>query len=221
MSLEVRQDLLPQSREGNGTPLQYSCPENPMDRGAWWAAVHGIAKSRARLSDFTFTFHIHALEKEMATHCSVLAWRLPGTEEPSGLLSMGSHRVRHNWSNLAAAAACLNPPCRFVLAKPPPTRPLSVFIQILVSCILWLRRLTGTWSGVKRLKWVARAFIFLFFSYSFLWLSWEILVREHQTLSEVSESNHPSTITQESCSLKSWLTQHHLVHSTLEVLYSL
>ena len=65
--------------EGNGTPLQYSCLENPMDGGAWWAAVHGVAKSRTRLSDFTFTFHFHALEKEMATHSSVLAWRLPGT----------------------------------------------------------------------------------------------------------------------------------------------
>ena len=76
-----------------------------MDGGAWWAAVHGIARSRARLSDFTFTFHFHALEKEMATHSSVLAWRIPGTGKPGGLLSMGSHRVRHNWSNVAAAAA--------------------------------------------------------------------------------------------------------------------
>ena len=61
-----------------GTPLQYSCLENPMDGGAWWAAVHGVARSRTRLSDFTFTFHFHALEKEMATHSSVLAWRVPG-----------------------------------------------------------------------------------------------------------------------------------------------
>jgi len=91
--------------EGNGTPLQYSCLENPMDRGAWWAAVHGIAKSRTRLSDFTFTFPFHALEKEMATHSSVLAWRIPGTAEPGGLPSMGSHRVWHDWSDLAAAAA--------------------------------------------------------------------------------------------------------------------
>ena len=82
--------------EGNGNPLQYSCLENPMDGGAWWAAVHGVAKSRTRLSDFTFTFHFHALEKEMATHSSVLAWRIPGTGEPGGLPSMGSHRVRHN-----------------------------------------------------------------------------------------------------------------------------
>ena len=82
--------------EGNGTPLQYSCLENPMDGGAWWAAVHGVAKSRTRLSDFTFTLHFHALEKEMATHSSVLAWRLPGTGEPGGLPSMGLHRVRHD-----------------------------------------------------------------------------------------------------------------------------
>ena len=67
-----------------------------MDREAWRAAIHGVAKSRARLSDFTFIFHFHALEKEMATHSSVLAWRIPGTEEPSGLLSMGSHRVGHD-----------------------------------------------------------------------------------------------------------------------------
>ena len=87
--------------EGNGTPLQYSCRENPMDGGAWWAAVHGVTKSRTRLSDFTFTFYFHALEKEMATHSSVLAWRIPGTAEPGGLPSMGSHRVGHDWSNLA------------------------------------------------------------------------------------------------------------------------
>ena len=79
--------------EDNGTPLQYSCLENPMDRGAWWAAVHGVTKSRTQLSDFTFTFHVHALEKEMATHSSVLAWGIPGTGEPGGLPSMGSHRV--------------------------------------------------------------------------------------------------------------------------------
>ena len=91
--------------EGNGTPLQYSCLEDPMDGGAWWAAVHGVSKSWRWLSDFTFTFHFHALEKEMATHSSVLAWRPPGTGEPGGLPSMGSHRVGHDWSDLAAAAA--------------------------------------------------------------------------------------------------------------------
>ena len=76
-----------------------------MDRGAGWATVHGVAKSRARLSDFTFPFHFHALEKEMATHSSVLAWRIPGTAGPGGLPSMGSQRVGHDWSDLAAAAA--------------------------------------------------------------------------------------------------------------------
>ena len=76
-----------------------------MERGAWGTTVHGVAKSRTPLSDFTFTFHFHALEKEMATHSSVLAWRIPWTEKPGGLQSMGSHRVRHDWSALAAAAA--------------------------------------------------------------------------------------------------------------------
>ena len=76
-----------------------------MNRGAWLAAVHGVAKSRTRLSDFTFTFHFHALEKEMATHSSVLAWRIPGTGEPGGLPSMGLHRVGHDRSDLAAVAA--------------------------------------------------------------------------------------------------------------------
>ena len=82
--------------EGNGTPLQYSCLENPMDGGAWEAAVHGVVKSWARLSDFTFAFHFRALEKEMVTHSSILVWRIPETGEPSGLLSMGSHRVGHD-----------------------------------------------------------------------------------------------------------------------------
>ena len=82
--------------EGNGTPLQSSCLENPMDGEAWWAAVHGVAKSQVRLSDFTFTFHFYALEKKMATHSSIFAWRIPGTEEPGGLPSMGSHRVGHD-----------------------------------------------------------------------------------------------------------------------------
>ena len=82
--------------EGDGTPLQYSCRENPMDGGAWWAAVHGVAKGRMRLSDFTFPFPFHPLEKEMATHSTVLAWRIPGMGKPGGLLSMGSHRVGHD-----------------------------------------------------------------------------------------------------------------------------
>ena len=91
--------------EDNGTPLQGSRLENPRDGGAWWAAVHGIAKSRTPLSNFTFTSHFHALEKEMATHSSVLARRIPGTGEPGGLPSMGLHRVGHDCSDLAAAAA--------------------------------------------------------------------------------------------------------------------
>ena len=80
-----------------------SCLENPMDRGAWKAAVHGVAEGRTRLSDFTFTFHFHALAKEMATHSSVLAWRIAGTGEPAGLPSMGLLRVGHDWSDLAVA----------------------------------------------------------------------------------------------------------------------
>ena len=82
--------------EGNGNPLQYSCLENPMDGGAWKAAVHGVAEGWTRLNNFTFSFHFHALEKEMAIHSWVLAWRIQGTAEPGGLLSMGLHRVGHD-----------------------------------------------------------------------------------------------------------------------------
>ena len=94
--------------EGNGTPLQYSCWENPMDGGAWWTAVHVVAKRQTWLSNFPFTFHFHALEKEMETHFSILAWRIPGTRETGGLLPTGSNRVGHDWSDLAAAIAMLN-----------------------------------------------------------------------------------------------------------------
>ena len=80
---------------GYGNPLQYSCLENPKDREARWATVHRVMKSQIQLSDFTFTFHFHALEKEMTTHSSILAWRIPRTEEPGRLTSMGSHRVGH------------------------------------------------------------------------------------------------------------------------------
>ena len=82
--------------ERNGYPLQYSGLGNSRDRGAWWAVVHGVTKSQTRLSNFPFTFHFHALEKEMATHSSVLAWRIPGMAVPGGLPSMGSHRVGHD-----------------------------------------------------------------------------------------------------------------------------
>ena len=94
-------------REGNGTPLQNSCLETPMDGGAWWAAVHGVATSQTRLSDFIFTFHFHALKKKMATHSSVLAWRIPGSGKPGRLPSTVSHRVGHDLSDLAAAAAAI------------------------------------------------------------------------------------------------------------------
>ena len=81
---------------GDGTPLQCSCLENPMDGGVWWAAIYGVAQSQTRLSDFTFTLQFHGLEKEMSTHSSVLAWRIPEIGEPGGLPSMGSHRVGHD-----------------------------------------------------------------------------------------------------------------------------
>ena len=110
---------------GNGTPLQYSCLENPMDGGAWWAAVNGVAKGRTRLSNFTFTFHFPALEKEMATHSSVLAWRIPGMGEPGGLPSMGSHRVVHDWRDLALChyliSLSLNSTYLYVSLNSPPS----------------------------------------------------------------------------------------------------
>ena len=96
------------TREGNGTPLQYSCLENPTDEGDFLAAVHEVAKNRTRLSNFTLTFHFHSLEKEMATHSSILAWRIPGMGQPGGLPSMGLHRVGHDWSNLAVAVAAVS-----------------------------------------------------------------------------------------------------------------
>ena len=89
-------------REGNGTPLQYSCLENPMDRGAWKATVHGVAEGWIGLSNFTFTFHFDALEKEITTHSSILAWRIPWMEEPGRLQSTGSQRVRHNWATFTS-----------------------------------------------------------------------------------------------------------------------
>ena len=82
--------------EGNGSPLQYCFLENPMGGGTWWAAVHGVWKSPTGLSDFTFTFHFHAWKEEMASHSSVLAWRIPGTGQPGGLPSVGLHRVGHD-----------------------------------------------------------------------------------------------------------------------------
>ena len=107
-SCASRISYLLSSQMGCGTLLQYSCLANPMGGGAWWAAIHGVARSQTWVSDFTFTFHFHALEEEMATHSSVLAWRIPGTGEPGGLPSMGSRRVGHDWSDLAAAADGMN-----------------------------------------------------------------------------------------------------------------
>ena len=129
--------------EGNGTPLQHSCLENPMDGGAWWAAVHGVAESWMRLSDFTFTFHFHALEKEMATHSSILAWRIPGTTEPSGLPSLGSHsRTRLKRLGSSSSRACLSTdhPIK-IAATPAYYPPVLLYFPLTVSlllCLLWV-----------------------------------------------------------------------------------
>ena len=95
-NVRKKRELRVYNGEGNGTPLQYSCLENPMDGGAWKPAVHGVTEGRTRLSNFSFTFHFHVLEKEMATDSSVLAWRIPGTGEPGGVLFMGLHGVGHD-----------------------------------------------------------------------------------------------------------------------------
>ena len=127
-------------REGNGIPLQYSCLENPMDKGAWWAAVRGVSKSRIWRSDFTFTFLFHALEKEMATHSSVLAWRIPGTGEPGRLPSMGLHRVGHDWSDLAAAAMS----CGFAKSRNITLKKISFYSQW-----VFVHRLPGRWDSER------------------------------------------------------------------------
>ena len=113
--------------------------ENPMDRGDWWAAVHGVARNQTWLSDFTFTFPFHALEKEMATHSSILAWRIPGMGEPGGLLSVGLHRVGHDWSNLAAAAAAMTNIERFALET---NRDHSVVFEVASKYCIWDSLLT-------------------------------------------------------------------------------
>ena len=111
-----------------------------MDGGAWWAAVHEVAKSRTLLSDFTFTFHFHALEKAMAPHSSVLAWRIPGTGEPGGLPSVGSHRVGHDWSDLAVAVS------------------YQAFIMLrFVPSILTLLSFSNLWNKVSKKKLMIKA----------------------------------------------------------------
>ena len=146
----------------NGTPLQYSCLENPMDGGAWWAAAQGVAKSWTRLSDFTFTFHFHALEKEMATHSSVLAWRIPGTGEPGGLTSTGPHRVRHDWSDLAAAAWFSQSPARFIwslsFANLWLFLTMFTFVKDAVKYWLALVYLAGSYQLVDTINVVSRIF---------------------------------------------------------------
>ena len=140
--------------EGNGTPFQYSCLENPMEGGALKAAVHRVAEGWTRLSDFTFTFHFHPLEKKRATHSSVLAWRIPGTGEPGGLPSMRSHRVGHDWSDLAAAEEqrCGRPPTAIVLM-------LSCFSPVWFSATIWTHSPPGSSiHGILQariLEWIA------------------------------------------------------------------
>ena len=130
--------------EGNGNPLQYSCLENPMGGGAWWAAIHGVAKSWTWLSNFSFTFHFHALEKEVATHSSRLAWRIPGTGEPGGLPPMGSHRVGHDWSDLAAADSILKSR-DIILPKKLHLIKAMVFPVVMYGCESWTLKKAEGW----------------------------------------------------------------------------
>ena len=143
-----------------------------MDWGAWWAAVHGVTKSQTRLSNFTFTFHFHALEKEMATHSSVLAWRIPRMGEPGGLPSVGSHRVGHDWSALAAAAASFQ--CVFVLKDPFPTRSrigISLEIFLVGNGHMASVGSLGWREGILFHGWAKCSFFccFLFFSEGAYW----------------------------------------------------
>ena len=137
------------TREGNGTPLQYSCLENPIGGGAWWAAVHGVVRSRTwlsgftftRLSGFTFTFHFHALEKEMATYSSVLAWRIPGTAVPGGLPSMGSQsQTRLKWLSSSSSKhlliSWLQSPSA-VISEPPKIKFAAVSTVLPSICMKW------------------------------------------------------------------------------------
>ena len=131
-----------------------------MDREAWPAAVHGVTKSRTRLSNFTFTFHFHVSEKEMATHSSVLAWRVPGMGEPGGLPSMGSHRVGHNWSDLAAVAAVTNDGDHLFICL------LTFCISYLEEC-LWVSLQIFTEPNVWHIKGLEGSKLILKFAFFF------------------------------------------------------
>ena len=138
-----------------------------MDGGAWWAAVHGVTKSWTRLSDFTFTFHFHALEKEMAAHSSVLAWRIPGMGEAGGLLSMGSHRVEHDYSNLAVSSM------QFLLYSSWGKRKvLTTLTSNLTFCSMKILQgsIMGTWYSIDKRHsgkhhWISTMFVVLHFGW--------------------------------------------------------
>ena len=138
-----------------------------MNGGAWWSAVHGVAKSRTRLSNFTFTFHFHALEKEMATHSSVLAWRIPGMGEPGGLLCMGWHRVRHDWSDLAAAAAAAaswtnkaRAPHKLCVCTHWKHKVSAVPLLGMPTLIIWIRRWPPNFSIEKKIPFLPRQVLY-------------------------------------------------------------
>ena len=149
--------------ERNGNPLQYSWLENPMDGGAWCAAVHGVTRSQTRLSDFTFTFRFHALEKEMAAYSSVLAWRIPGTRESGGLPSLGLHRVRHDWSDLAAAADSILKIRDITSSTKVHLVKVMVFPVVMYGCESWTTKKAerqridafelGCWRRLLRVPW--------------------------------------------------------------------
>ena len=145
-------------------PTPVLLPGKSMDGGAWWAAVHGVTKSRTRLSEFTFTFFFHALEKEMATHSSVLAWRIPGTGEPGGLPSVGSHRVGHDWSDLAAAAAAaehrIRRPHNIDLWRPRSLSHVTVPSTPQNGTLIWMKALNDCVRQGRRI-WLVSYFAFL------------------------------------------------------------
>ena len=132
-------------REGNGTPLQYSCLENPMDGGAWWASVHGVTKSRTRLSYFTFTFHFHVLDKAMATHSSVLAWRIPRDGGASWAAVYGVAQSRTRPKRLSSSSSVLSSPITFLSFKT-----LSVF-SISIASLLFLSKVDTFIFGLQEL----------------------------------------------------------------------